>query len=886
MSNDKLSFRKVREVFISKLKENSLPSAYFPHEESPGWLKGLGDISSNDLGVLALLKPVGVEIRTTDGNRILLKPDAPSVYLAGLAGKVRSFKMNISVGLPPLARDLPLFLACTSVLCKILEKDTSVEISYNRGILVVSPDTVIRSLYCDLLVNKEPLESALAGSRLQPNGKVQPLSRTNVHNIFSGVCFFMPHRKAYPKDISILADLIILDLRYARLSHRATDLVNWTTSIPNTGVLALYTLGDRQSQSALEESDFLDFPLDHIGIQTCEDNVSQKVSDTNTSYLDINLLGAKDALSRQHIVKEISLSSELRKCLDSLAKLFFDNRENHHPEINRLRWLFSVYSQLPVPLVWYESAARERGRWVPKNVIKKIGSNTRDIGELGPVLQTFRVIFTMLNSLYEQRNPKAEEIRDFILSVSDELTKENRLLIIVRDEVMENALSSWLSLSEFLGKDWQCHIDIISCKKYLKYSNKKYTYFISAGPLHYRYRWILGGNVGRLLHFIVYPHEIEITQKQINQFYDNTYLDRRAERRLETINRIGHSGPNRNAKENMVYPILNISSPNVQVKPKSKKELKQRVDSFKDLRALIDHREEQKEFEKQALDIDLDAVYEDTTEEDVPEYSLGEISSLAHVKDGVMCFELTVSSNERGKGQIWINKDQCVEYIRPSDSEELFRTGPEKLKVDDLLLIVDEAQQYGIFDRLIEISDSNPRMQYVAVYRNIWRKAIDLLSAKFQKANGKIDYSLMHDELRNAGITITSILTLRNWVNDFVIGPEDLSSIIAVGNVSGILEMSNKAKKFDKTFSKIRSLHRSIGRRVASIIRNTFKIVATQEDINIDDDLEDYLGVPLNEIVDAVEIVEVLNITQAEEGIDPDLVGRFIKIEEDRKYDS
>ena len=151
--------------------------------------------------------------------------------------------------------------------------------------------------------------------------------------------------------------------------------------------------------------------------------------------------------------------------------------------------------------------------------------------------------------------------------------------------------------------------------------------------------------------------------------------------------------------------------------------------------------------------------------------------------------------------------------------------------------------------------------------------------AKYQKSNGKIDYVEMHKSLKEAGIKVATMQTLQNWVYDIVIGPEDISSLVAVGVVSGIMELSTKAKEFDKTFYEIRTLHRSIGRRVSSVIRRTFKIVANEEEVRENDDLQEYLGVPLTEILNTIEVAEVQKVTLAEDGIIPDFVGKFIKID-------
>lgn len=797
-----------------------------------------------------------------------------------MAGRVRSSTGRISVGLPPVNRDLSLLLASTSVLSKIIERARS-EYSDNRGVLVVSVDLRVRSLYCDLLIRDEPLDIAFPGSRMLPNGRIQPLGR-NVHKIYSGVCFYLPHHRELPKKISIQPDLIILDLRYGRLNSKIQGLVNWAINRkPKPGIMALYTIGDRICRKVLDDCNFKDFPLDHCGINTSKKFVRTIDKNVSNAFLDLNTLRAATALSRKHILKDVEYEGEYRKIINNLVKLFSEHNKEHHVELNRLRWLFAVYSQMPVPLVWHERIARARGRWVPNKVIQRIGTNTRDIGKLAPILQTFRANFKHLNRLYEEKNPKCSVLKKVIESLSEDLSEKNKLLILVRDEVMEVALSSWLTLSEYCEKDWLEHIDVIACKKYFQYTNRSYKYFISPGPVHYKYRWILGANIGSYLHFLVYPHEVDVVKKQINQFYDPEILKMRAIRRQKIF-----GITNGDNVENLSYPELMLLANEGYKKelPAVTKKPKEKVKSFDALYEVFQEEEKTKKEDSQEITLDNKTSFADTIEEediveDVLNYSSDELNDIAIDSDGVQCVEIIIKSNERGKGKIWVPEYGHVEFIRPQESSDLIRSSAEKLKKDDLLLIVDNSQQNGIFERLIEIADSSPQINYISVYRNIWRKAVNVLSTKYQTDEGRINFESMYQALQQQGIKITTLQTIRNWVNDIVIGPEDVDSIVAVARVSGISEMSKHVKEFNNAFEDIRKLHRCIGRKVASAIRKSFKIVVNEDVTSLDEELQDYLDLPLNEIINAIEVVTVLDNSYPKTfGIVPSLTNRFIKI--------
>lgn len=109
----------VSEHQLNMLREEYDERGYSVEHGSPGWLHGLNDFSIGDLGALALTGPSGISSGLDDNHpKIIFDP--PSIYLAGLAGRIRHNNLRLSVGLPPLARDISCFalyqMSCASQL--------------------------------------------------------------------------------------------------------------------------------------------------------------------------------------------------------------------------------------------------------------------------------------------------------------------------------------------------------------------------------------------------------------------------------------------------------------------------------------------------------------------------------------------------------------------------------------------------------------------------------------------------------------------------------------------------------------------------------------------------------------------------------------------------
>lgn len=112
-------------------------------------------------------------------------------------------------------------------------------------------------------------------------------------------------------------------------------------------------------------------------------------------------------------------------------------------------------------------------------------------------------------------------------------------------------------------------------------------------------------------------------------------------------------------------------------------------------------------------------------------------------------------------------------------------------------------------------------------------------------------------ELRKNGATITSTQTLQNWLHDEVIGPEDRKSITAVGHTISSNRLLALARDLDKSFERIRALRRGLGRRLSTIVRQTFKAAATDSGIANLEGLDPRLELPLAELLESVDLAEV-----------------------------
>jgi hypothetical protein len=181
----------------------------------------------------------------------------------------------------------------------------------------------------------------------------------------------------------------------------------------------------------------------------------------------------------------------------------------------------------------------------------------------------------------------------------------------------------------------------------------------------------------------------------------------------------------------------------------------------------------------------------------------------------------------------------------------------------------------SLFDQMVRLAEGQPEMDYLASFRKVWREAIQSIALR-NRSSGETNYTKIFESLREAGAPIASEQTVRLWINGQVIGPEAVTSIQAVGKLSGSQSLMNQAKKFDRAFRQIRSIHQGLGRRLSTAIRRSFRHLKFRETKNSVAKLDDHLGVPLDELLESVDLLEVLSVGRHTEKKAPQMVGRFI----------
>jgi len=843
-------------------------------------MKAVSELAHGDFGVLGLLGPTGVALADgVSGRSLRFLPDPAVAALLGLVSVARERQLNLAVACPPTGRHLPLLLVAATALAQTIEHFRQGESAVRRGILLVSTDLEVRSRYCDLYVGTEQIERAHPGSRLRPTGDRVPLTSGRDISATAGVCFYLP-RGPLPEKVDFRPALILLDFRYARTrSNRVAELVEWAKRVHGTaGVVALHSCGDAETAERLQRAQYQSFALDHRAIRTCGEFVAGGQSMTSEAGLELTLAEAPVFLDRLHKVLEVPHAEhveQIEQQFTQIGEMLDGQSQVESADLNRARWLLATLRQLPVPLDWYEQTAFGIGRQTLRNLIDRIGVLSR-YDRLGAVLQSLRVQFDVLYRLLKSENPRVTVLRRELPRLE---APEGSTLVLVRDRVTERALRTWIDLEAFHGAEWVRRLDIRSCPEFASAGRIRYQRALVCGVLPRRHRWIAGAALADETTFLTYPHETDVVEQQLRPFYEPAMLERAAQQRSDTVARARGDVPPANALRGECVPIaMRLQRPpKKKVRPTPVSAT--RAGGLTDLASLVAEAERRAADSAAAEQLGLQASWRANDGDAESVEDIATWSTDAAGGGDVMAYRVGVRSSARGDGYIWLPEHVAVECVSPKRPNELGLAPPADLEPGDVVLRLEEGGRADLFDKIVELAENQPQLSFLARFRREWRDALERVAVQHRRRYGEqysVDYATILSKLQGHGATIQSTLTVRNWIENYVIGPDDVSSIVAVGCVAETEAVARNAKEFDRAFRRIRGIHQGIGRRLSTAIRQQFKTFAAGgADDSSGSPLDIHLGLPLDELLESVEFLQVLSLSETPSAVSPDSLSRF-----------
>ncbi|HKP54942.1 MAG TPA: DrmE family protein [Chloroflexia bacterium] len=951
-----------RDILLRVAKDNSL----YPRPDCEPWLQEIATAFRNDLGLLALHSISGLSEQLPGQPLVRIPLCAVDNLILLLTRDAVQSRRHIGIALPTGTVMLPMLMICKTLLGDLLSQQEMLtdphrplSLKERGGILLVSPDTEMRTRYFSMRVGEATVDKVYPACRMRPDGSVAPIT-ASPEGVLS-VCFFLAHLKRLPDpgEVKFKPAVVILDLTHDHWIDRLEDIIGWCTRLHDTQgepttIIAILPLGDRPMREALARQDIPTFPLNADAINSIVEGFSSIAPPSTAiereaySTWSFSSFALEKPLERAHTIycvpeqaasDVVEIVTDIYQALDSADNL--NDRHVHsgrHPDLRLASWLVGTLLQLPVPAQWYEQHAFLAGnRQTLKKLIGSIGTGPHSSlnREIAPILQSVRGQLDLLYMRLSTANPKSEAfLRYYQDYLAPRLAEEKEVVVLARNDVVARALWPWLQ-SEGVPIEHQARLRILTYKQID--GRELYDIVVATGPWPYRYRWQVGGRLGRNIDFILYDREEGILKQQVAYFYGQRarkYLERERFSILQGYSNLHAIPPDETLAADDIALILNrigrvptydeLADAQVSTPGTSKLGLEEEDEQDGDLPSIFSvHRFDPATFtirpplprsnlgeafqeQGEASSATSSALIwrEDRIAEMDNQPDLGDADAPINAEHlggpTEACLRLTMQLLSMGppdeEGEVrylYLSSEASTECYLPGGEEALASILNDEIEPGYIIIRTDQEDRDSLFDRIIQMADAQPTMKYLKVWRTYWLEAADSLvrkGAMGQAVRGS--YKQLQTQLAQSGVQVTT-MTVRDWVLGARIGPRDIKAVKAVGALTQHPMLMQYPDQVDAAFKQIRVIHQLLGRRIAATLQRLGKVAS--QGLNRTSGRNDYtsssgivkrgkrnlnidpaLAVPIDDLLDLLEFWEVLEVSQDPCQVPSSRVGKLL----------
>lgn|SRR6266851_3985200 len=918
----------LRNLLLKYLQGESLDE----RPEASEWLRDLAIAFRTDLGLLALHGRSGLAEQLPEQPLIRVPLCAADNLILLLTHNAIQARQHLGIAIPPGTVMMPILIMCKTLLGDLLNQqetlgnaDRPLGINERGGLLVVSPDAEMRVRYFSMRVGSESVVTSYPACRMRPDGSVTTVSakQANASMKQFSVCFFLAHQKQMPNpgEIAFKPAVVILDLTHDHWIERMSEVIEWCIQLQDTKgeqaiLIAILPFGDRLSNDALNSHGISIFPLDSPGILEIVDGFApitpsaDKFAREVSRAWSFSAYASEKPLDRKHTIYHVpdEAAADVLVTIKYIYQALNSMNENLvHRDLRLAGWLVGTLMQLPIPIQWYEQHAFLMGnRLTLKKLISGIGNNAGGTLHLSlaPILQSLRGQLDLLYTRLSAANPKSEAFLHYYREhLQPFLVDDKNVALLTRNDVVARALWPWL-LSEGISAEQQPHLRVLTYKQVD--GREMFDHMIATGTWPSRYRWQIGGRLGRTMDFILYRGEEDALEQQMRSFYGagaRSFFERTRFSMLQLFGDIS-SAPKSNTRQTD-QPSLDFTIPGdsdrvdefaqqTMMPYKHPKEVDEDLKSLFDLvplapttltpAPLVNHLHKE-EFIRTQLMHWRDDSFHDSGEQ--PELDRDdELIPIGGTTESCVLLKVRMTSTKATAEKVqylYLNNEGATEcYIPGQDDDNLNRVANNEIEPGFILIRTDQEDRQTLFDQIVQLADAQPTMKYLKVWREHWLEAIHSLVQKHASGKAKHgSYQHLQQQLAKAGVRVTTV-TVRDWVLGERIGPGNLNSIKAIGILSQHPMLQQYPEQVDAAFRQIRTIHQVLGRRISATLQSLGKVIqkssvspkATKREVQLDP----ALSVPIDDLLDLLQFWEVVEAAQGQWDVPSSRVGMVLPI--------
>jgi hypothetical protein len=199
------------------------------------------------------------------------------------------------------------------------------------------------------------------------------------------------------------------------------------------------------------------------------------------------------------------------------------------------------------------------------------------------------------------------------------------------------------------------------------------------------------------------------------------------------------------------------------------------------------------------------------------------------------------------------------------------------LRPGDRLLFIHRKHHQNLYELIVARIHQKPGINLHVKLVQRWRD--DLARAYTVRRSQSPAWSVKDflRELRSRGSSITSTLTLHNWLNGETIAPDDPKDLRRVAEIFGLEFLRSEYRRINGAAERIRAIHRGLGRRLNTWLRQQLS-GDIRNTIGPDDVLDSELGLTFSDFRESLQVLEVAHADLQKGLFLSDSLGRLRKV--------
>lgn len=246
----------------------------------------------------------------------------------------------------------------------------------------------------------------------------------------------------------------------------------------------------------------------------------------------------------------------------------------------------------------------------------------------------------------------------------------------------------------------------------------------------------------------------------------------------------------------------------------------------------------------------------DRDEED-SEYlmSINVATSEEEKRDEGLLIEKAIEIIFHGNCRLVVGGNEQVSIVKQGKTDKIYVGA---LRVDDKVILIENQSRQSLYDLILARVHNHPSLEIHLGMLKKWKEDFYLGYTKWKTENPNNGLWNFLQMLQVNGSRITTALTVNNWVNGYVMRPQDEEDLRRIGEILNLKFLKENYNKVNNAASRIVGIHIRLSRKLNNWIESKASDYQKDDAELIDDEL----GLTFGELRGSIKVLRVKSIRE------------------------